>query len=95
MLGRESIALHGLTSGCGECPARNSAPGAGHPTADDRTFGDLRAKDELDHVVIKTVERVPYTPPYTYDILPASSSGAYFAGGVLIGSTLKAHGDSP
>jgi hypothetical protein len=25
---------------------------------------------------------------FTYDILPASDSGTYFAGGVLIGSTL-------
>lgn len=61
----------------------------GHPTADGRTFADLRARDELDHVAILAIERVPYSHAYTYDILPASESGAYFAGGVLIGSTLK------
>ena len=34
------------------------------------------------------VETVPYRHEYTYDILPASDSGTYFAGGVLVGSTL-------
>jgi hypothetical protein len=32
---------------------------------------------------------VPYAYDRTYDILPASESGGYFAGGVLIGSTMK------
>ena len=62
-----------------------SAP---HPTADGRTFGDLVAGDRLDGVPIESVEVVPYGFDATYDILPASSSGAYFAAGVLIGSTL-------
>jgi hypothetical protein len=32
---------------------------------------------------------VPYTHEATYDILPGSSTGAYFAAGALVGSTLK------
>ena len=59
-----------------------------HPTADGRRFYDLEAGDELDHISVVAVERIPYSFPYTYDILPASSTGAYFAGGALIGSTL-------
>lgn len=59
-----------------------------HPTADGRTFAALRPGDRLDDVLLNSVRRVPYTEPYTYDILPDSDSGAYFAGGVLIGSTL-------
>jgi hypothetical protein len=62
---------------------------AGHPTADGRTFGDLRAGGRLDGALIEHVETVPYRYPSTYDILPDSDSGAYFAGGVLIGSTLR------
>jgi hypothetical protein len=62
-----------------------SAP---HPTADGRTFGDLRPHETLGGVAIERVELVPYEQAYTYDILPASDSGSYFAGGVLIGSTL-------
>jgi hypothetical protein len=61
---------------------------AGHPTIDGRTFGDLHAGDELDGVAISSSESIPYAHDATYDILPDSDSGAYFAGGVLIGSTL-------
>ena len=60
----------------------------GHPTADGRTFGDLRPGTKLDGVAIESVELVPYGHPFTYDILPASKSGSYFAAGMLIGSTL-------
>jgi hypothetical protein len=61
---------------------------AGHPTADGRTLGDLRAGGTLDGQRIESVVVVPYRYPETYDILPASDSGTYFAAGVLIGSTL-------
>ena len=59
-----------------------------HPTADGRLFGDLHAGDYLDGVAIRSASMVPYRHDATYDILPASDTGAYFAGGVLIGSTL-------
>jgi hypothetical protein len=62
---------------------------AGHPTADGRTFGDLRAGALLDQSRIRRVESVPYEHEHTYDILPDSDSGTYFAGGELIGSTLN------
>jgi hypothetical protein len=59
-----------------------------HPTADGRTFQDLARGDLLDGVAIAAASRVAYDQPFTYDILPASDSGAYFAASVLIGSTL-------
>lgn len=62
-----------------------SAP---HPTADGRTFGELRAGGALDGIAIRAVEIVPYAHEATYDILPASSTGAYYAAGALIGTTL-------
>jgi hypothetical protein len=61
----------------------------GHPTADGRTFGDLRAGGLLDSHEITSVEVVPYTYPFTYDVLPGSKTGTYFAGGALVGSTLQ------
>jgi ribosomal protein S8E len=61
---------------------------ARHPTADGRTFGDLRTGEKLGGVAIANARVVPYRHEATYDILPASDSGTYFAGGVLIGSTL-------
>jgi hypothetical protein len=60
-----------------------------HPTADGRTFGALRVGDLLDGVRVTSVELVPYAYPYTYDVLPLSDTGTYYAGGARIGSTLK------
>jgi len=62
-----------------------SAP---HPTADGRTFGELRAGGSLDGVGIRSAKLVPYTHDATFDILPDSDSGTYFAAGMLIGSTM-------
>lgn len=59
-----------------------------HPTADGRTFGSLRRGDFLDGLEVESAELVAYRHDYTYDILPDSDSHAYYAGGVLVGSTL-------
>jgi hypothetical protein len=64
-----------------------SAP---HPTVDGRLFGDMQPGDDLGGQRITSVERVPYQAPATFDILPASDSGAYLAAGAWIGSTLFA-----
>lgn len=61
----------------------------GHPTADGRRVGDLAADDTLDGARIASVERLAYTGGMTYDILPAGTTGAYWANGVLLGSTLR------
>jgi hypothetical protein len=66
-----------------------------HPTADGRMFGDLRAGGALDGKTIVSAELVPYGHPFTYDILPASSTHTYFAGGALIGTTLPDQGSKP
>jgi hypothetical protein len=59
-----------------------------HPTADGRFFGDLRPGDVLDGVRVEDARLVPFAHTHTYDILPDSDTGSYYAGGVLIGSTL-------
>jgi hypothetical protein len=61
---------------------------AGHPTADGRFIGDLRAADRLDGVAVVSRREIAYTDLYTYDILPASDTHTYVAAGVLVGSTL-------
>lgn len=61
----------------------------GHPTADGRHIGDLTVGDMLDGARIASVDRVAYAGGATYDILPAGATGAYWANGVLLGSTLR------
>ncbi len=61
----------------------------GHPTADGRKFNDLKKGDELDGRSVVKTSIVPYGYDYTYDILPDSKTGNYYANGVLIGSALK------
>jgi len=60
-----------------------------HPTADGRKFKDLKPSDKLDGRLVVESQIVPYFYKYTYDILPDSKTGNYYANGVLVGSTLK------
>jgi hypothetical protein len=60
-----------------------------HPTADGRLFSELRSGGTLDGHAIQSVEVIPYAYAATYDILPDSDTGTYFAAGVQIGSTLR------
>jgi hypothetical protein len=59
-----------------------------HPTADGRTFADLKPGDHIDRARVVEATLIPYTHPFTHDILPDSDTGTYFAAGALIASTL-------
>jgi hypothetical protein len=59
-----------------------------HPTADGRTLALATPGSELGGVRVLAVDEIPYAEAYTYDILPESDTGSYFAAGALIGSTL-------
>jgi hypothetical protein len=60
----------------------------GHPTADGRRVGDLRAGDTLDGARVASADREPYDGGFTFDVRPAGATGAYWANGVLLLSTL-------
>ena len=60
----------------------------GHPSADGRLLGALAVGDHVDGAVVIAVERRPYLGR-TYDVLPAGPTGAYWADGVLLASTLR------
>lgn len=62
-----------------------SAP---HPVLDGRRLDALIVGDRLDGHRIVAIDRIPYRYGFTHDILPASDTGAYLAGGVWLGSTL-------
>jgi hypothetical protein len=62
----------------------------GHRTAEGRPFGELTpgASFDTQHTVV-SADLVPYAHDATYDILPASSTGTYFAAGANVASTLQ------
>jgi hypothetical protein len=60
----------------------------GHPLAGRGRVQDLVAGAELGERTLRSVTVVPYAQRFTYDILPDSSTGTYFAAGALMGSTL-------
>lgn len=60
-----------------------------HPLPDGRQIGSLTAGDTICGKKIAKSGLIPYKHDYTYDILPASVSGTYFANGICVGSTLK------
>jgi hypothetical protein len=65
----------------------------GHPLANGQPLSSLMAGDDIDEQhSVRDIELVPYSFDRTYDILPSSSTGTYFAAGALLGSTLWASG---
>jgi len=60
----------------------------GHPTADGRTTGSLAVGHAVDGSAVIAIERLPYRGR-THDLLPAGPTGTYWAGGILLGSTLR------
>ena len=61
----------------------------GHPTQEGRMVGTLRAGDSFDGARVSSSDRVRYGGGATFDLLPAGATGAYWANGVLLGSTLR------
>jgi hypothetical protein len=60
----------------------------GHRTADGRPLGGLAIGDVLDGSRITLWELIPYQGDRTYDLLPAGPTGAYWANGIQLSSTL-------
>ena len=59
-----------------------------HPLLDGRVIGELNAGDFLDGAFVQSAVREPYAGEWTFDILPEGVSGAYWANGILLKSTL-------
>lgn len=63
---------------------------AGHPLAGAGTVGELERGAVIDGAAVESVRRVRYPGARTWDLLPDGPTGAYWADGVLLGSTLSA-----
>jgi hypothetical protein len=61
----------------------------GHPTADGRVLAQVRPGELLDGAHVLIAEAFAYSGSATYDLLPASPTGFYWADGILMGSTLQ------
>lgn len=60
-----------------------------HPLADGRAVGMLRPGDLVNGSRVVSADRVAYASGATFDILASGSAGAYWANGILMGSTLR------
>ncbi|MCL4394052.1 MAG: Hint domain-containing protein [Chloroflexi bacterium] len=67
---------------------RELTASAFHPTMDGPVLGDLARGDWLDGARVKSVKGVPDAQGETYDLLPSGETGAYWANGILVKSTL-------
>ena len=67
---------------------RSVVASAAHPAVDGRPVGALAPGDALDGSTVETVEVVVAADGITYDVLSSGPTGAYWADGVLLGSTL-------
>jgi hypothetical protein len=66
---------------------------AGHPLVDGRLLGDLSVGDRVDGSRVALLERSDYFISQTFDLLPSGASGAYWANGILLKSTLMHSSD--
>ena len=61
----------------------------GHPLADGRHLGDLRAGDLVDGSVVTSAALIPYLGPRTYDLVVSGPTGSYLVDGIALGSTIR------
>lgn len=61
---------------------------ANHPTINGLYVGKLKVGDIYDGFKVLTSELINYWDNKTYDILPDSETGYYWANGILLGSTI-------
>jgi len=68
---------------------RTLSASPGHPLPDGRRLGDLRRGDQVDGAMVLRADLVSYGEPRTFDLLASGATGAYWANGILLGSTLR------
>jgi hypothetical protein len=61
----------------------------GHPLLDGRPLGEIRVGEVIDGTRVVAADRRPYTGADTFDLVASGPTGAYFAGGIPLGSTLR------
>ena len=67
---------------------RSVTASPGHPLADGRELGTLMVGDVIDGSRIVALESLPYGGGETFDLVASGATGAYYADGIALGSTL-------
>jgi hypothetical protein len=60
----------------------------GHPLADGRRLGTLAVGDVVDGSPIVALVSLPYAGGQTFDLVASGATGAYYADGIALGTTL-------
>ena len=68
---------------------RSVTASPGHPLLGGRRLGDLRVGDVVDGSAVVAIESLPYSSGQTFDLVASGPTGAYFAGGIPLGTTLR------
>ena len=68
---------------------RSVTASPGHPLLDGRLLGHLRVGDLVDGSRIVSTDTLPYPSGETFDLVASGPTGAYFAGGIPLESTLR------
>ncbi len=67
---------------------RSVSVSAGHPVLGGRGVEELRPGEAYDGAPVDDATLIPYAGSFTYDLLPSGPSGAYWANGIPLASTL-------
>jgi len=70
------------------CDGRSHSASKNHPTINGY-IAELKCGEYYDGAKIESVQTTPYLHKTTYDLLPDSDTGFYWANGILMGSALK------
>jgi hypothetical protein len=68
---------------------RSVTASPGHPLADGRPLGGLRAGDLVDGRRVVRVESLPYGLAATHDLVVSGATNAYFSDGIALASTIQ------
>jgi hypothetical protein len=68
---------------------RSVTASPGHPTAEGRAIVDYQVGDRLDGAQVVKTEFINYESAMTFDFLPDSTTGLYWADKIILESTLK------
>jgi hypothetical protein len=68
---------------------RSVTASPGHPLADGRRLGDVRAGDVVDGSLVIAASLIRYDGAETMDLVASGATGAYYAGGIPLRSTLS------